>query len=159
MQKRLNLTLLLVALAVSPTGCGIFFPSHHQTLDYKPIHAAAESGDLATVQDLIEQDPALVGAKDWDNLTPLHLAAFHGHKDVVEFLLAHAAEVNAKTTAGVTPLHMAAQIGSQEVIEVLLAHGADIKAVDSKGWTPMVRAQKWQHPDAAAFLQAHGGHE
>jgi len=87
------------------------------------------------VQDLIKQDPALVGAKDWDDLTPLHLAAFHGHKDVVEFLLAHEAEVNSKTTAGLTPLHMAAQIGNQGVMEVLLAHGANINAIDSKGWT------------------------
>ena len=35
-----------------------------------------------------------------------HLTAFHGHKDVVEFLLAHGAEVNGKTTAGLTPLSM-----------------------------------------------------
>src|SRR6266700_2304202 len=156
MRHRLNLTLLLVGLTVSPTGCGIFFPSHHNTLDYKPIHAAAEGGDLPAVQDLIKKDPSLVSAKDWDNLTPLHLAAFHGHKDVAEFLLAHGAEANAKTTAGLTPLSMAAQTGNQEVMEVLLAHGADINAVDSKGWTPLVRAQKWGHPDAAAFIREHG---
>jgi ankyrin repeat protein len=151
--------LLLVGLAVLPAGCARFLPWPGQTRDYEPIHAAAGGGNLAEVQDLVKHDPALVTAKDSDNLTPLHVAAFYGHKDVAEFLLAHRAEVNAKTSEELTPLHLAAQTGNQQVMEVLLAHHADINAVDSKGWTPLVRAEKWRHQDAAGFLRKHGGHE
>src|SRR5579859_3956494 len=114
MKKRLQMGLVMLGLAVLTNGCGIFFPSHHDTLDYQPIHAAAEAGDLATVQSLVKADRRLVEAKDWENLTPLHLAALHGHKDVAEFLINQGAEVNAETTSQVTPLHMAAQIGSQD---------------------------------------------
>lgn len=156
MKNRINLFLLAIALFVF-SGCGIFVASHHDPLDFKPIHAAAEEGNLPAVGDLIKKDPRLVGARDWDDLTPLHLAAFHGHKEVVEFLLEHGAEVNARTTAWVTPLHFAAQIGNREVVELLLAHKAKINAVDSKGWTPMNRAQKWGHPEMAEFLKQQGG--
>jgi ankyrin repeat protein len=159
MKNRFKIALIMLSLAGFSNGCGIFFPSHHDTLDYKAIHAAAEGGDLAAVQSLVKSDRRLVEARDWENLTPLHLAAFHGHKDVVEFLISQGACVNAKTTAGVTPLHMAAQIGNQDVAQVLLDHKAKINTVDSSGWTPLARAEKWDHPDMVKFLQAHGGHK
>src|SRR5579859_7092876 len=159
MKKRLQIALILLGLATFSNGCGIFFPSHHDTLDYKPIHAAAEGGDLATVQSLVNSDRHLVEAKDWENLTPLHLAAFHGHKDVAEFLISQGASVNAKTTSAVTPLHMAAQIGSQDVAQLLLDHKAEINAVDSSGWTPLARAEKWNHPEMVKLLLEHGGHK
>lgn len=157
MKSRLKIALLLLCFGTFLSGCGIFFPSHHDTLDYQPIHAAAEAGDLATVQTLVKSDRRLVQAKDWENLTPLHLAAFHGHKDVAEFLISQGANVNARTTSGVTPLHMAAQIGSQDVAQLLLDHKAKINAVDSNGWTPLARAEKWNHPDMVKFLQERGG--
>jgi ankyrin repeat protein len=159
MKIRARLGLLVLAVAMSSVGCGIFFPSHHDTLDYKPIHAAAEGGDLATVQELIKNDPHLVEAEDWDNLTPLHLAVMHGHKDVAEFLLAHGAKVNAKTVKAVTPLHMAAQTGNIEIMQLLMSSKAAVNPVDSSGWTPLVRAQKWGHPEAVEYLRQHGGHE
>ena len=156
---RYNLSLLIVVLAVSPVGCGLFAPSHHDTLDYKPIHAAAEGGDLATVKALVKENPSLVNIKDWDDLTPLHLAVLHGHKDVAEFLLINGALVNAKTNKGVTPMHLAAQTGNQALIGLLLVYHADINAIDSEGWTPLVRAKKWDHPEVVGFLIEHGAKE
>ncbi|MGA3265947.1 MAG: ankyrin repeat domain-containing protein [Verrucomicrobiota bacterium] len=47
--------------------------------------------------------------------TPLHTAAGHGYKDVVQLLLAHDANVNAKATNSVTPLDLAASNGRKDV--------------------------------------------
>ena len=151
---RLQMLLVLVWMS---GGCGLLLPSHHNTLDYKPIHAAAQAGDLATVKTLVQKDHRLVEAQDWDDLTPLHLAVLHKHLEVVTLLLNEGARVNARTTAGVTPLHFAAQTGNLPMVELLLAHKANLRAIDSKGWTPLDRAEKWRHPDVANYLRQHGG--
>ena len=77
------------------------------------IHDAAKGGDLEKIKALLKDNPGLVLSKDDKyGLTPLHLAAFRGHKDVGELLLTSKAEVNAKDNLGLTPLHMAALGGA-----------------------------------------------
>ena len=51
--------------------------------------------------------------------TPLHNAAFGGHKEVVELLIAKGADVNGKDDVGKTPLDTA--IG--ETADLLRKHG------------------------------------
>jgi serine/threonine-protein phosphatase 6 regulatory ankyrin repeat subunit B len=58
-------------------------------------------------------------------VTALHLAAYNGHRQTVEFLLSKGAEVNAKGNDGSTPLIAAAQKGHKEVMQLLIAKGAD----------------------------------
>uniref|UniRef100_A0A3B4Y8T5 Uncharacterized protein n=1 Tax=Seriola lalandi dorsalis TaxID=1841481 RepID=A0A3B4Y8T5_SERLL len=48
--------------------------------------------------------------------TPLHLACYFGHRDVVEELLKAGADVNLQDNMGDTPLHKAADTG-RKVIE------------------------------------------
>ena len=157
MKNRVSVFVVLILAWSSVGGCEFIFPSHHDALDYQPIHEAAQSGNLTKVKELLTKNPLLIEAKDWADLTPLHLAVLHGQQDIVVFLLDKGAKVNSKTSDGVTPLHEAAQTGNLEVVKVLLAHGADIHAVDSKEWTPFDRAEKWQHPDVANFLRQKGG--
>src|ERR1044071_3491443 len=113
MNRRFPLTWSLVLLLLSVTGCGLFIPSRHATLDYKPIHSAVQSGDLAQVKKLVQQDAQLVNPPDWDNVMPLHLSVVSEHKEEDVYLLEHGARVNAKTKAGATSLHFAAQKGNE----------------------------------------------
>src|SRR6266480_3530899 len=159
MKTRFQLALLLVVLAASPTGCGLFISSHHDITQYQPAQAAAEGGDLDTLKTLLQKDPRLIQAREWGNLTLLHLAVLHNQKETAVFLLDKGAEVNAKSSLGIAPLHEAAQNGNKEIAEILLAHGANINAVDDQGWTPLVRAQKWKHPEVVELLRQNGGHE
>ena len=50
--------------------------------------------------ELLLANKAEVNAKDTFGGTPLHIAAYHGYKDVAELLLANKAEVNAKEQSG-----------------------------------------------------------
>lgn len=56
----------------------------------------AHQNDAAAVRKLLEEDPNLVHAKDYDNRTPLHVAALHGLIDVAKTLIEFGADVNAQ---------------------------------------------------------------
>ena len=105
-----------------------------------PVEAlfdAVKSGALAKIEELFKSDPNLVGAKDFEGYTPLHLAVYYNRKEVVKYLLAGGANVNAKCRFGFTPLHMAAEGASKEITELLLARGADVNASENHGIKPL----------------------
>jgi ankyrin repeat protein len=134
----------LVALAWStPAFCGA-------------IHDAAQDGDFGKVTALLKDNPDLVSSKDDYGSTPLHLAAYEGHKDVAELLLAKGAEVNATDIDGSTPLHLAAYEGHKDMAELLLANKANVNARDNKGQTPLHEAAVKGYKDVVELLLANG---
>ena len=104
------------------------------SITYVPLafQNAVKAGDMAKIQALQKGDPDLIPSKDYKSITPLHVAAGSGHKDVAELLLANKAEVNAKNNNGGTPLHWAASRGHKDVVELLLANKAEVNAKDNE---------------------------
>jgi ankyrin repeat protein len=82
-----------------------------------------------------------------------------GHKEIVELLLMHGADIQARDLAGAGPLHWAAKEGYTEIIEVLIAHGAELNAKDKQGRTPLQYAVSEGKQEAAGLIQKRGGHE
>jgi ankyrin repeat protein len=72
--------------------------------------------------------------------TPLHLAAQHGHVQVVERLLKNEADPKIKAQFDKTPLHLAAQHGHVQVVELLLQKNADPDIKDKEGNNPLLIA-------------------
>jgi len=85
--------------------------------------------------------------------TPLHRAARHGDKELVEFLIAQGANVNAKDCLGCTALGFA---GLKDVAEILLAKGADVNAKNKGGYTLLHLAARSGSKERAKFLISHG---
>jgi hypothetical protein len=120
---------------------------YHATRPVAPIVDACRRGDLATVETLLNGDPALrdqhpdlvaqrASAQDWDT---------------VRYLVEHGFGVN--ESAGVTALHYAAGIGRLDVVDLLLKHDADATAVDTEfGKTPAEWAEYLGHDDIAKRL-------
>jgi ankyrin repeat protein len=114
---------------------------------------------------------ANVNKTDEAGVTPLHLAAAVGLKEVAELLLAKGADANAKTSqdlwggylemtgavrAGATPLHAAATSGDPNTVKALLARGAQLDARDESGDTPLHHAAISGNTDVVEFLTAKG---
>ena len=68
-----------------------------------------------------------MNAKDEDENTPLHRAAYYGRKETAELLIAKGADVNAKDKDGVTPLDAAIGLKRTETIDLLRKHGGKTK--------------------------------
>ena len=131
-------TLILVALAYMT----IAVSCHRNGAGGCKICDAGGKGDLATVKALLKGNPKLVFSKDDKGNTPLHWAASHGHRDVVELLLANGADVNAKSET--TVVLSEPSLGTYQV---------------NGGSTPYHMAEAKGHKDVAELLRQHGGHE
>lgn len=127
--------------------------------DIHALHEAAQAGDLKRVETLVSASPELVHSRDWNEDTPLHLAAYFGYRDIVELLLIHDADPNARNTHGKTCLHRAAFNGHKDIAKLLLMRGADVSAKDNYGDTPLHEALIYGYGELADLLRQHGGRE
>jgi ankyrin repeat protein len=112
------------------------------------LHRAAEDGDLAEVERLLNEGASLEVFNEI-GYTPLHCAVRGEHYKVAQLLLNRDANVDAHESerAGDTPLAVAARGEYPEIAELLLKHGAD---PDIPGWmaiTPRHRAQRRRDED------------
>ncbi|KAL3501454.1 hypothetical protein ACH5RR_035903 [Cinchona calisaya] len=83
----------------------------------------AHQHDASAVRKLLEEDRSLIHAKDYDNRTPLHVAALHGWIDVAKTLIEFGADVNAQDRWKNTPLADAEGAKKYSMIELLKSHG------------------------------------
>ncbi len=128
----------------------------------KPIldlHAAATVGDLPRVRQLAEADPKSVHSYSTDGFPPLGLAAYMGHRDVVEYLLARGADVNqiGRNPAKFTALTGAVASRHRDVGKILLEAGADPNYWYGGGFTPVLEAAAHGDIPMLELLLAHGG--
>uniref|UniRef100_A0A8C9YC07 Oxysterol-binding protein n=1 Tax=Sander lucioperca TaxID=283035 RepID=A0A8C9YC07_SANLU len=83
--------------------------------------------------------------------TPLHLACYFGHKDVVEELLKAGADVNLPNNVGDTPLHKAAFTGRKEVVMLLLHYDACATVING---TAQIPKDVTQNAEIRSMLEA-----
>ena len=123
------------------------------------IHDAANFGNIESIKEHIAAGTD-VDAKDKDKFTSLRIAAWRGHKEIAELLIAAGADVNANRN-GWTPLHYASLDGHKEIVELLVAKGANINAKvlfgQNEGKTPLDAANEDNRTEIADLLRKHGG--
>ncbi|PSR91722.1 Ankyrin repeat protein like [Actinidia chinensis var. chinensis] len=120
------------------------------------LHGAARSGDLVAVQSICSSNPLAVNSRDKHSRTPLHLAAWSGHAQVVNYLCKNKADVGAAAMDDMGAIHFAAQKGHLEVVKTLLSSGASVKASTRKGMTALHYAIQGSHVELAKYLVKKG---
>lgn len=143
-----NWILVLYALVAFITGC-VMSPE-------EKLREAAAEGNVLRVQTFLEQG-VTAQAADERGITPIFMAAKHGHQHVIALLLEHGAALHHTRQDGVTPLFVAVQEGRLGVVALFLEKGADVNAqARIGGVTPLhIGAYKGDHA-IVAFLLEHG---
>jgi ankyrin repeat protein len=165
--------LAALALAVG-LACQLLSPDRPDAQGYTPLMRAAEAGDVAQIQQLLERgahpdyqgrlvrrfsilfpftDTSIEDAphRGW---TPLMVAARAGQAAAIEALLASGAALSLRGSDG-TALLMAAEAGQAPAVTALLAGGANPLERDAQGRRPILVALSNGHADAVrAFLAA-----
>lgn len=107
------------------------------TYNYRPLHWAAQQGDLDIVKLLVEQGGAKVNVSGNLNFiiretkTPLYLAIDGGHAEVARYLVDRGAELNTlNDQSNRTPAHAAAGRGDAALLRYLLERGASPDGVN-----------------------------
>lgn len=104
------------------------------------IFYAVEKNDLEKVKEYLKNGVDINSVNALGNDTPLIMAIYFKHHEIVEYLIKHGADIEHRSGWGKTALMYAASENSIESIHCLLKHGADIEAKDNYGWTPLMWA-------------------
>ncbi len=122
------------------------------------LYEAASIGDLERVQHHLKVSPESIDSYSNDGFTPLGLACYFGHLEIVKFLTNNGADVNKASSNSfhVAPLHSATAISNFEITEYLLANGANVNVRQQSGVTPLHSAAHNGQPKIAQLLIEHG---
>jgi ankyrin repeat protein len=144
-----------------------------------PLHAAANKGDTATVEALIESG-ARIHAGDYLQKTTLHWAVgerrpllaelileFHkvepasdaaqlSQEEAIKVLIDRGADLEERDVYGRTPLIEAVVQGQEAAARVLIEAGADVNAQDVTGWPPLLYAAAGGEVDMLRLLISKG---
>lgn len=113
--------------------------AHNAQLD---LYDASAIGDTPRAMGWLAMQPKLANTFSPDGFTPLGLASFFGHLDIVNALLTNHADPNiaANNAMHVAPLHSAVAGNHYDVAAKLIEAGAQVNVVQADGFTPLMGA-------------------
>lgn len=113
---------------------------------------AAKDGDLETIEELLSADASLVNEKDERDGTAWLFAIDRGHREIVDYLLEHGADIHARDVDGDGALHWAAYAGRAGIAARLLDLGLPVDDLNQQQQTPLHYAAMRGHPEVVMLL-------
>jgi hypothetical protein len=122
---------------------------------------AAVVGDLDKLKENLADYPEELNAYSRDGYTPLQLASFFGHEEMVNYLLSEGGDIHAvsQNAMRIQPIHAAAANGNLVILKVLLEKGADVNAKQADDYTPLAQAIQSQNEAMITLLRQYGAVE
>lgn len=121
-------------------------PSAAELAAYRGLHAAAATGDIATIRQFASAGSDL-DARDGNGRTPLHVAAFQSRAEAARLLIASGAKPGLLDDQRYDAVTIAAVRDDVAMVKALLAAGASAKLVTSR------------YDGTALIAAAHLGHD
>ena len=90
------------------------------------------------------------------NETPIHLACYYNHVEIVQLLAEAGANVSIPNSYQQTPLRTASMKGFNDIVTILEHHGANVNAVDKWNITPLFIAVRCAHVETVELLLSLG---
>ena len=98
------------------------------------LHEAVDANNATLLRELLPHVQNKLEVLDENGLTPLHLAAYHGHLEATQTLLDGGVPVDTTSEhGGMTALHWAIGQGHADLVRPLLTKGAQISLTDDGG--------------------------
>ena len=110
------------------------------------------NNETEQLENLLDENPGLIGLRLKNEETLLTIAAWQGNPELAKYLVENGIDVNMRNKWDNTALHNAAQRGNTEIVSLLLAHSAAIDARGTSGNTPLAFAALDEHPETAKLL-------
>ncbi|KRX60714.1 Ankyrin repeat domain-containing protein 29 [Trichinella sp. T9] len=110
-----------------------------ETHDDNLLHNSSSSGDVDTLQHVLNSGRVRIDCCDSEGTTALMLASAQGHFCCVRILVEAGADVNIRRKSGTTALFFAAEEGHLEIARFLLESGFDV--VTNGGMALFIAAQ------------------
>lgn len=120
------------------------------------LHLAAEHGHLNATTVLLVAGADVHSRHGEDEYSALDSASVGGHREVLEAIVRHGADVNAGDSGGITALFVAAMYDRMRAIDYLVEAGAKVGAQDDRGWTALHAASSEGSTKAIEALLRHG---
>ncbi|CAD5229307.1 unnamed protein product [Bursaphelenchus okinawaensis] len=113
-------------------------PNSHDMKKKTALHLAAQKGYLQICKQLINADPPwILEREDWNQATPVHLAAGGGHNHLLEFFRL-SADIDLSNSSQVTPLFYACLGGMAHTVQVLVeTYKANVNHKNNIDQTPL----------------------
>jgi len=142
----LLIAVALVAAALTGRALAQTPPDASELVAYRGLHAAAASGDVAVIRNLVGASEGL-DARDGNGRTPLHVAAFHGQAEAIRALLAAGANPGLFDNQRYDAVTIVSVTDDVPALKALLASGASAKLTTSR------------YDGTALIAAAHLGHD
>lgn len=102
---------------------------------WTPLFLAIRNGLIEVVRWLLEEKGSLIDTKasvyhGLNDYTPLHFAAYKGHKEIVQLLLDYGANMYALDGNKCTPIQVAKEKGHMQIVRLFQIHEAPQKLVE-----------------------------
>ncbi len=158
MMKRLLPCVLAAGLALTALHAGAqVAPSRAEAAAYTGLHAAAQRGDVATIERLASASRATLESRDGHGRTPLHVATFARQRSAIAALLRAGADPGALENDRYDAVTIAAVADDEATLDVLLSMGASAKLVTSRyDGTALIAAAHLGHDGVVRRLIAAG---